>query len=133
MRVSWRAIGDNQTGLGASLRGLSQLEGSEGQREVSEAQLEGSEAQLEGSEGHLEGSGGQLEWSEAQLEGSEGQPRGDGRTNGRTENLPIPQDFVPYRGRCQKTDRQKDGVILRYSTNKVDVIAAPFKNRSDYD
>ena len=24
----------------------------------------------------------------------------DGRTNGRTENLPILQDFVPYRGRC---------------------------------
>ena len=24
----------------------------------------------------------------------------DGRMNGRTENLPILQDFVPYRGRC---------------------------------
>ena len=24
----------------------------------------------------------------------------DGRTDGRTENLPILQDFVPYRGRC---------------------------------
>ena len=23
-----------------------------------------------------------------------------GRTDGRTENLPILQDFVPYRGRC---------------------------------
>ena len=36
------------------------------------------------------------------------------RTNGRTENLPILQDFVPYRGRCPKTyvkwiDPQTDG------------------------
>ena len=27
----------------------------------------------------------------------------DGRTNERTENLPILQDFVPYRGRCPAT------------------------------
>ena len=55
---------------------------------MSEAQLERSEAQLEGSE--------------AQLEGPE---RGctNGRTvgqmEGRTENLLILQDFVPYWGR----------------------------------
>ena len=39
--------------------------------------------------------------------------RTDGRTNERTENLPILQDFVPYRGRCPKsgyrlTDRPTD-------------------------
>ena len=108
MRVSWRAIEDNQTGLGASLRGLSQLEGSEGQREVSEAQLEGSEAQLEGSEGHLEGSGGQLEWSEAQLEGSEGQlegsegqPRGNGRMDGR--KISFYRTLSPTGATAQKT------------------------------
>ena len=27
----------------------------------------------------------------------------DGRTDGRTENLPILQDFVPYWGRCPAT------------------------------
>ena len=29
--------------------------------------------------------------------------RMDGRTNEQTENLPILQDFVPYRGRCPAT------------------------------
>ena len=29
--------------------------------------------------------------------------RGGGRTNERMENLPILQDFVPYRGRCPKS------------------------------
>ena len=35
-----------------------------------------------------------------------GWPRGEtyGRSDGQTENLPILQDFVPYRGRCLKTD-----------------------------
>ena len=28
----------------------------------------------------------------------------NGRIYGQTENLPILQDFVPYRGRCPKTD-----------------------------
>ena len=28
----------------------------------------------------------------------------DGRTDGRMENLPILQDFVPYRGRCPKRE-----------------------------
>ena len=36
--------------------------------------------------------------------GLAGWPRGgNGRTDGRTENLPILQDFVPYRGRCPAT------------------------------
>ena len=33
-----------------------------------------------------------------------GDVRTDGRTNGRTENVPILQDFVPYRGRCPITE-----------------------------
>ena len=31
----------------------------------------------------------------------------DGRTDERTENLPVLQDFVPYRGRCPKRRRKK--------------------------
>ena len=31
---------------------------------------------------------------------------GYGRTYVRTENLPILQDFVPYRGRCPKSSQQ---------------------------
>ena len=38
---------------------------------------------------------------------------GDGqtneRTNGRTENLPILQDFVPYRGRCPASPHENQG------------------------
>ena len=30
----------------------------------------------------------------------------DGRTDVRTENLPILQDFVPYRGRCPASQRK---------------------------
>ena len=37
---------------------------------------------------------------QAWLDGPEGGGRTDERMNGRTENLPILQDFVPYRGRC---------------------------------
>jgi len=37
---------------------------------------------------------------------SPGWPRGgDGRTNRSMENLPILQNFVPYRGRCPKTGK----------------------------
>ena len=32
--------------------------------------------------------------------------RTDGRTDERTENLPILQDFVPYRGRCPASQRK---------------------------
>ena len=32
--------------------------------------------------------------------------RTDGRTDGRMENLPILQDFVPYRGRCPASQRK---------------------------
>ena len=37
-----------------------------------------------------------------------GRPQGgtNGRTNGWTENLPILQDFVPYRGRCPKRNNR---------------------------
>ena len=63
----------------------------------------------EGSGGLPEGSKGLLEGPEGLPEGPEGLPggsRGDGRmygrTDGRTEFLPILQDFVPCRGRCPK-------------------------------
>ena len=69
--------------------------------EGSEGLLEGSEGWLEGSEGQLEGSGGQPTGSEGQPAGSEGQP--EGGADGRTEFLPILQDFVPCRGRCPAT------------------------------
>ena len=32
----------------------------------------------------------------------------DKRTEGRTENLPILQDFVSYWGRCPKKERKKE-------------------------
>ena len=32
-----------------------------------------------------------------------------GRTNERTENLPILQDFVPYRGRCPASPHENQG------------------------
>ena len=46
--------------------------------------------------------------------GLAGWPRGGdvrtyGRTNGRTENLPILQDFVPYRGRCPASPHENQG------------------------
>ena len=93
----------NPTGWPSDPEG--QLEGSEGLLEGSEGLLEGSEGWLEGSEGQLEGSEGQPAGSEGQPAGSEGQPEGgrtDGRTDVRTEFLPILQDFVPCRGRCPK-------------------------------
>ena len=38
----------------------------------------------------------------------------DGHTYGRTENLPILQDFVPYRGRCPATAQlQPENCIKR--------------------
>ena len=59
------------------------------------------------STGLPKGSKGHVEVSEGQAEGSEGQPGGDVRTDvrtdGRTEFLPILQDFVPSRGRCPAT------------------------------
>ena len=67
----------------------------------SEASLAGSEAWLAGSEACLAGS-----WA---LEGGDGRTEKwmnkwtDERTNERTENLPILQDFVPYRGPCPAT------------------------------
>ena len=40
--------------------------------------------------------------------GLAGWPRGgNSRTYERTENLPILQDFVPYRGRCPKRERKR--------------------------
>ena len=41
----------------------------------------------------------------------------DGRTDRRTENLPILQDFVPYWGRCPKTD--SSGKTDRHTNKKV--------------
>ena len=38
--------------------------------------------------------------------------RGDGRTNKRTENLPIIQDFIPYRGRCPASPPKKQGYLI---------------------
>ena len=34
----------------------------------------------------------------------------DGRMNGQTENLPILQDFVPYRGSCPKSSFKAGGI-----------------------
>ena len=49
---------------------------------------------------------GWLAGPQAWLDGPEGgDVRTYGRTNGRTENLPILQDFVPYRGRCPKKEQ----------------------------
>merc|ERR1712121_155661 len=64
--------------------------------------LAGSEACLAGSEACLAGSQACLAGSWALEGGTDGWT--DERTNGRTENLPILQDFVPYRGRCPKTE-----------------------------
>ena len=63
---------------------------------------EGSEGLPEGSEELPEVYQGQIEGSEGLPEGSEGLPGGLGGTDGRTEFLPILQDFVPSRGRCPK-------------------------------
>ena len=64
-------------------------------------------AGLQGLKGQPAGSEGQPAGSEGQPAGSEGQPEGggrtDGRADGRTEFLPILQDFVPCRGRCPAT------------------------------
>ena len=63
-----------------------------------------SERQLEGSEGLSEGSEELPEAYEGLIEGSRASQRGaDGRADGRTEFLPILQDFVPCRGRCPAT------------------------------
>ena len=43
----------------------------------------------------------------AQRGGTDG--RTDERTNERTENLPILQDFVPYRGRCPASPHENQG------------------------
>ena len=78
----------------------------------SEAWVAGSEAWLSGSEACLAGSEPCLAgfWA---LGG-----RVNERTNERTENLPILQDFVPYRGRCPKRERhlQENG---KFSKCKV--------------
>ena len=69
---------------------------------------------VEGGDGWLGKLGGpqsQLGEPLSQLRGPQsrvGSPRGggrgtDGRMNERTDNLPILQDFVPYRGHCPAT------------------------------
>ena len=40
---------------------------------------------------------------------AQGGEQTDGRTNVRTENLPILQDFVPYRGRCPASPHENQG------------------------
>ena len=65
---------------------------------------EGSDCRSKGSEDQPEGSEVQLEGLRASRGGTDG--RMNERTNERTENLPILQDFVPYRGRCPKTSKK---------------------------
>ena len=58
-----------------------------------QAWLAGPQAWLDGPEGGDRQTGGQMDgWTY-------------GRTDVHTENLPILQDFVPYRGCCPKMDR----------------------------
>ena len=86
--------------LGTSLRNLQRWEGL-GLSWVSlGASWEGLRASWEGPKASWEGPKASWEALRASWEA----PGGDGRTNGRTEFLPILQDFVPYRGRCPKSD-----------------------------
>ena len=64
--------------------------------------MAGSEVWLAGSEAWLAGSEAWLAGSEACLSGSWA-PWGDGRINKWTDDLPILQGFVPYKGRCPTT------------------------------
>ena len=57
---------------------------------------------LIGFHGGKQGSG-PIAW----LDGPEGGT--DGQTKKRTENLPILQDFVPYRGRCPAFPHENQG------------------------
>ena len=76
-----------------------------------EAWLAGPEAWLAGPEAWLTGPQAWLAGPQAWLDGPEGGTYGrtygqtDVRTDVRTENLPILQDFVPYWGRCPKSEK----------------------------
>ena len=90
--------------LGASLRNLQRWEGL-GLSWVSlGASWEGPRASWEGPKASWEGPKASWEALRASWEA----PGGDGRTDERTEFLPILQDFVPYRGRCPKRKKEKD-------------------------
>ena len=48
--------------------------------------------------------------------------RGDGCMDGQMEFLPILQDFVPYRGRCQKKGEKSHLVRYQFKINKKPVV-----------
>ena len=47
--------------------------------------------------------------------------RMDGQTDGRREHLPILQDFVPYRGRCPKSNNlsKMHGIEVRHGLQEL--------------
>ena len=91
-RASQAGLRPSQAGLRASQAGL----------RARQAGLRASQPGLKGSEACLAGSEAWLDGSKACLAGSWALEGGNGRTDERTENLPILQDFVPYRGRYPK-------------------------------
>ena len=76
------------------------------------ARSEGLPARSEGLPARSEGLPARSEDLPARSEGLWAGSRGDVQTYGRTyihtENLPILQDFVPYRGRCPKREKGKE-------------------------
>ena len=69
-----------------------------------QSQLGGLQSQLGGPQSQLGGPQSQVGGPQSQVGGPSG-GRTDERTNGRIENLPILQDFVPYQGRCRKCNK----------------------------
>ena len=98
--------------------------------------LKGSRSLIEGPEDLSEGPRGLSEGPE----GLPGGPGGGGANvcmDGQTEFLPIPQDFLPCRGRCPKTHsvkeihrRQKSPCSTRIYDVVVVVVIAPTADES---
>ena len=86
-------------GMGAAAEEAAELEGPQIKLGEPWSQLGGPQSQLGGPWSLLGGPQNQLGGPLSQVGGPGG---GDKRTNEQTENLPILQDFVLYRGRCPK-------------------------------
>ena len=56
-------------------------------------------------------------WMAQRGEWTDGQT--DEQTDGQTENLPILQDFVPYRGRCPKNRQHRYRLIVPKSSGVI--------------
>ena len=97
--------------LGKSPRNLQCWEGLKLSWVSLKTSWEGLRASWEGLRASWEGPKASWEALRASWEAPGGDGRTDGRTNERTEFLPILQDFVPYRGRCPKS-RNRVSVAL---------------------